>query len=207
MSALSPSVTGSLGSGQLAALDACLDLAFGKGAGPFGGGEAADDLARRDLRQPFCLLRIGAGQHQRFGGEIDGGGERDRRQRPAEFLGDDAQLRAAEAQAAMLLGNARAEPTLFGNRRPQAGVVSFRIVVEHAPHHRNRAPGFEEPPRLALERLLIVGEIEIHAARASSRWVSLVVGSTITPFIGEGSVTVGQVTRRPELTPNPNNVK
>jgi hypothetical protein len=48
-------------------------------------------------RQPPDFLRVAAVQHQGFGDEIDGRGERDRCAGAAEFLGNRAEFDMAEA--------------------------------------------------------------------------------------------------------------
>jgi len=137
-------------------------LGFSEGARPLAGGEAADDLAGGDLRQPLGFLGIGAGQHDRLGQEIDGGGEGDWGQGSAQLLGDGGQFDVAKTEPAVGLGDRRAQPALLGHGLPQALVIGSGGIVQHAAHDGDVAAALEEPPRLAFEKFLIVGEVEIH---------------------------------------------
>lgn len=71
--------------------------------------QRADRLARGDRRQPFCLLRLAPGDQQRFGGQINGRGERHRRIRTAHLLGDHAKLEMAGTCTTELLGDSDTE--------------------------------------------------------------------------------------------------
>ena len=152
-----------LGPAQLAVLDLA---GQGRGvgdAGAFGGGEAADPFAGRDLGQDKGLLLPRAGQHHRLGDEIDRRGEGDRGGDPAHLLGDGAELHVAQAQAAEFLGDRRAQPALLGHALPQLDVMGDVVVVEHLADRGAGAAGLHELARLVLEELLVVGIVEIHS--------------------------------------------
>ena len=129
-----------------------------------GDGERADRLARRQLRQPLLLLRVGARELQRFGRQHDRGVERHRRRGAADLLGDDADLERRQAHAAICLGNADARHAEIDEALPDIVGMGFG-AVEHAPHDFGRALVGEEFANLLLEQLLVVGEIEVHDAR------------------------------------------
>ena len=126
-----------------------------------GDGERADRLARRELRQPFLLLRVGARELQRLGRQHDRRVERHRRRGAADLLGDDAELERRQARAAVLLGDADARHAEIDEALPDLVGMGF-VAVEHAPHDFGRALVGEEFANLLLEQLLVVGEIEVH---------------------------------------------
>ena len=142
--------------------------------------QRADRFARGDLRQPFLLLRLAAGEQDRFGGEIDRRRERHRRQRAAHFLGDHAEFEMARAGAAECFGDRDAEKAHLGEALPQFLVVR-RLAVEHRAHRLRRAFLGEKFPRLVAHLLLFVGEIEIHGVYS----------------VGETSVIPGRAKRDP----------
>ncbi len=110
-----------------------------------------------------------AGQHQGFGGEVDGRGEGDGRADPAQLLGDGAQLDAPQAQAAEFLRNGGPQPALFGDAFPKARVVAFGRVVQNAADHGRGAARFEEFARFIFQELLVVRVVEIHLKRLPTR--------------------------------------
>ena len=154
-------------------------------AGAFGQRQRADRLAARQLRQPRLLLRLAAAGDDRLAGEIDRGGERHRRQRRAQLLGQHAQPEMAEARAAVLLGDRRAGPAHGGDLLPQRLVVGLG-PFQDAPHRRRGAALAQEFACLLAQLLQVVAEIEIHARPSAlplaesvlnlgcARWRSLV---------------------------------
>ena len=123
--------------------------------------QRADRTARRDQGQPFLLLRIAAGEQDRFGGEIDGRRKRHRRQRAAHFFRDHAEFEMAGARAAEFFGDRDAEKAHLGKALPQFLVIGC-LAVEHGAHRFRRAFLGEKFPRFVAHLLLFVGEIEIH---------------------------------------------
>ena len=159
-SAISPSGTGFL-TPLSAPPDAASLIAFGEIALALEQRQRADRLARGDLRQPLLLLRLAAGEQQRLGSEIDGRGERHRRQRAADLFGDHAELEMTGAGAAEFFRDRDAEKAHLGKALPQLLVVG-RLAVEHRAHRFRRAFLGKESPRLITQLFLVFGEIEIH---------------------------------------------
>ena len=151
-----------LGPRKAPALDGGTDRGAGEGARPFRSRQGTDDLAGGDPGQDSSLLGLGPGQHDRLSQHIDGGGEGDGGHGPAQFLCDDAELKPAQAQPAVFLRNGRAQPALSGHGLPEIWVPGRRGIVEDLAHPARGAVGLEEAPRLVLEKLLVLGEIEIH---------------------------------------------
>jgi hypothetical protein len=93
----------------------------------------------------------------------DGGGERHRRQGPADFFGDHAEFEMAGAGAAERFGDRDTEKAHLGEALPQFAVIG-RLAVEHHAHRLRRAFLRKEFSCLVAKLFLFVGEIEIHGA-------------------------------------------
>ena len=161
MSAMSPSGTASFVPVRRPAADRGGQLRGIGRARPFRQRKCADDLAGGELRQPGLLLLLRPEQHDRLGRQIDRGRERHRRDRAAEFLGQHADREAAEADAAVFLGDRGAGPAHLGDGAPQVGGVGL-VGVQDAARHGGRAAIGQEPPRLVAELEQLVGEFEVH---------------------------------------------
>ncbi len=122
---------------ELAALEGGLDALGRVLPGLLGEGEGADGLAGRELRQVLLLLLIAARLQDRLGGEVDARGERNRRQRAAELLGDHGELEIPEAGPAVLLGNHAALVAHLGGRLQER--LRSRADRIRAPRGRRRA--------------------------------------------------------------------
>jgi hypothetical protein len=107
------------------------------------------------------LLCVAASQQERFGREIDGRGKRHRRQRPAHFFRDHAQLEMTGTGAAILFRDRDAEKAHLGEPLPQLAIV-IRLAVEHDADRLRRTLLGEEFSRLVAQLFLVIGEIEIH---------------------------------------------
>ena len=162
-SAMAPSGTGFLTPLRLPP-DAVSLIACGDGL-PLPSNSASVPIASPDAisGQPFLLLRVAAGEQDRFGREIDRGGKRHRRQRAAHFFGDHAEFEMAGAGAAECFRDRDAEKTHLGEALPQFAVIGL-LAVEHRAHRLRRAFLGEEFSRLVAKLFLFVGEIEIHGA-------------------------------------------
>ena len=133
---------------------------------PVDGAERAGDLTGGQPRQPGRLLRRRAARTDRLGG-------RHRRQERrggqgiAQLLAQDRQLDGAQALATVLLGDRDprpAEPDQLGPQRVVIG-LAFRGLADLG-ERRARA---EQIPRRALDLVLVLGEVEIHAAAPFNR--------------------------------------
>ena len=160
-SAISPSGTGLLTPLRLLP-EAVSLIACGDGL-PLPSNSASVPIASPEAisGQPFLLLRLAAGEQDRFGGEIDRGGKRYRRQRPAHFLGDHAKLEMTGAGAAEGFRNRDAEKAHVGKTLPQFAVIGLLAVDDRA-HRLRRAFLGEKLSRLVAQLFLVVGKIEIH---------------------------------------------
>src|SRR5262249_15958727 len=99
---------------------------------------------------------------ERLGGEEDRRGERDRRQRAAELLGDQHQLEVAETRPTLRLGHHGAEPAHLGDALPERCVVGHLLGLEDLPADVEAPLLREEFARGMLDELLFLGEFEIH---------------------------------------------
>jgi hypothetical protein len=153
-----------LGARKLAALEARADGLWRHRAHAFGAREGPDQLAFGDLRQQPRLLFFRAGRQQRFREQINRRGERHGCQHTAQFLGHDAQLQIAEAQAAVILGDRSPQPAHFGDALPQRAVMAV-LAFEHAADHLVGAFLGQELAGLVAEHFLVVGKVEIHGFR------------------------------------------
>ena len=107
-----------LGSGQMARRHFGLDVLRARIAHPLGESDRTDAASVNNRRQQLLFLRFATGNHDCFGGEIDGGGERHRREHVTEFLGKQAQPVIPDARAAIGLGYGGTEPAHAGDLRP-----------------------------------------------------------------------------------------
>ena len=130
-------------------------------AGALAQGKCADGLSSRQLRQPALLLRVAAGSQQRFGGEIDGGRERNRCHGPAEFLGNDAKLEIGKPEAPEAFRDDRRGPSHLGDLLPEVGVIG-RIAIENGANGAWRAVVPQECLRLIAQEVLFIGEFKVH---------------------------------------------
>ncbi len=137
-------------------------------AGTFSQRQRADRLAGGQLRQPGLLLRLAAGGDDGLAGEIDRGGERHRRQRRAQLLGQHAQAQMAEAGAAVLFGDRRADPAHGGDLLPQRLVVGLG-PFQNAPHGCRRTALAQEFAGLLAQLFQVVAEVEVHRRRSTLR--------------------------------------
>jgi hypothetical protein len=109
---------------------------------------------------PASAMSAGAG---------DGRQERRGRQRGAELLLDDGQLDDAEAQPAVLLGDSSAgQPSSQMSAQPSSVKPALGLVGQAADLLGLVARG-EEVARGALDRALVVGEVEVHQRIRGSR--------------------------------------
>ena len=99
-------------------------IACGDGL-PLPSNSASVPIASPDGNQgkPFLLLRLAAGEQNGFGGQIDRGGKRHRRQRAAHFLGDHAELEMAGTGAADIA----------------SGIATPRKPISARPFHNSRS--------------------------------------------------------------------
>src|SRR6185312_7767489 len=104
----------------------------------------------------------GAGGEDRFARQVGGRRERNRRDGPAQFLGQDTQPFIAETGASVLLRNCGADPAHGGDFLPQGRGIGF-VAVQGAAYHLRPAPIRQEPPRLVAKLFEVVRKVEIHA--------------------------------------------
>ncbi len=132
----------------------------------FAGGVAAHYITADDTREDFGLLLIRASQLQRFGEEVDGRGPRNRSEDAAHFFCQHAHFEQAQAEAAMLFRDGRAEPAHFHYLVPDSFIVADIVVIQHQTDGRHGAFGFEEFAGLIAEKFLVFGKVEVHVACA-----------------------------------------
>ncbi len=124
-------------------------------------GHRAARLARGQARQPARALLVAAGVgDERRGG--DGGQEGRGRQRGAELLLDHGQLDDAQAQPAVLLGHEQRRPAELADGRPALVGEAAVGLVGQPPDLLGLVARGEEVARGALDRALVVGEVEVH---------------------------------------------
>ena len=83
---------------------------------------------------------------------------------------------ATKAEAAKGFRNGGSQPPLLGHALPKGLVVGDRGVIQHDAHSRRGGAGVEELARLILQKLLVVGKIEIHE-HPPARWIRAFSGS------------------------------
>ena len=116
-------------------------------------------LARGDPGQPALALLVGPGHLEREAGG-DAGEEGQRRERVAELLHQDHELDDAEPLAAVLLGDEDPGPAELADLLP--GVVVVAPALGERANALGREARREEVLGGALDRLLVVGEVEVH---------------------------------------------
>ena len=114
--------------------------------------------------QVALALLVGAASAQRQAD--DGVGEERRgRERVAHLLEEHGQLDDPEALAAPLLGQRQPGPAELGHL-PPAGGVGAVVAGGDLPHPLRFEAGGEEVVGGLLDRLLLVGEVEVHGVRS-----------------------------------------
>jgi hypothetical protein len=118
------------------------------------------ELATGERGQPALVLRRGArrGQQQRG---ADVGEQRRGREGVAHLLGDHHQLDRPEPQAVVLLGDDHARPSENHQLVPLL-VGEAALIAGQLADGLGLVARREKVPRGALDRLLIVGELEVH---------------------------------------------
>jgi hypothetical protein len=117
-------------------------------------------LAARDRRQPRAALRVGAERVERQTTR-DGREHPERRDCPPALLDQQPEVAERGPLPARGLRQREAEPTELGHRAPERRVVPLRGAIPLEPPRACDLRG-EEPPRLLLDRLLLVGGGEVH---------------------------------------------
>ncbi len=128
-----------------------------------GEAEAAEVLARAELRQPALLLLLGAPVLDRAADErgLHGDDRARRRVAAADLLDDQAVAEVVEAAAAVLLGDRRAQVAhLAEHRRELAVELLVAVVLARA---LDDLP-VDEVARRLRDQLLLVGQVQVHRA-------------------------------------------
>ena len=141
--------------------DARGDAVRGYRAGALSQRERADQLAGRELRQVFALLRLRADQPQELGREINGRREGHGCQRTSQLLGDHAELEITGPEPAVVLGDGGAAKPQR-RKLPPPPPIKRHLAIENAPHHGGRALVRQHAPRLVAELFLVGGKIQVH---------------------------------------------
>ena len=81
----------------------------------------------------------------------------------AELLAHHGQLHEAEAEPTVLLGHRQRRPVELDHPAPQ--LLGAHVLLDDAADERDRALALEDGAHRLLERALIVGELEFHAAQ------------------------------------------
>ena len=129
----------------------------------------------------FCSSRARELERESGGGVRE---ERHRSERVPELLGEDRQLDDPESLPAVLLVDEDARPAELGHLLPGVVVVAARLgQLAHA--LRLEARG-EQLVRGALDRLLVVGEVEVHGVylsfgRPSTRSAMMFLRISVVP--------------------------
>ena len=174
-----------------------------------GQAERAELLAAAEQRQPLLLLLVGAERVDRPGGERRVGGDRDRHARvhARELLDHERVGERVGPAAAVLLGVGHAHQAQLAELGDDL-VGEALLPVELLGHRLDLV--LREVAREALDRLLLVGQVEVHAARDAirrgGRWQPSVYGLAverntllwmIVLFLG-GTVLFGYLRRATE---------
>ena len=123
-------------------------------------GQRPARLAARHRLEPSRALLLGAGrgQHQRRARRRE---PRAGRKRVAHLLGDHHKLDGAEAESALILGDDHPGPSELDELLPLL-VGEPAVVLGELAHRRQRIAGGQELAGGPLDRLLVVGESEVH---------------------------------------------
>ena len=130
-------------------------------------GDRHDHLTRRDRRQPFVALRVGARPQDDTGAHHRAHEVRRRRQRPPQLGVDDHRVEHGHPAPAVVLGQRHPEQTELGELLPELVRVTDGIVL-HGPHHVEARVARTHTGNRFSEHLLLGGEVEIH--RTSSQF-------------------------------------
>ncbi len=118
-----------------------------------------------ERREPLAALLLGA---ERVQGQStrDRGEDPERRDGPAAFLEQEAEVEHRRALPARRLGQREPEPSEVGDGLPEGVVMTLRRGVPPEPPLARDLRG-EESPRLILDRLLLCGGREVHVDHMS----------------------------------------
>ena len=122
--------------------------------------ERAPRLTSNQWRKPplTLLIRAGRNQHQHRAHVREEGG---RGERVAHLLGDHHQLDRSQAQTAIRFRDDHAGPPELDDLLPLL-IGEPALVLGQLAHRLRLVASLEKFPRGALDRLLIVGEVEVH---------------------------------------------
>ena len=79
---------------------------------------------------------------------------------PAELLAHHGQLDEAEPEAAVGLGDRQRGPVELGHPAPQ--LLGVLVLLDDTAHERDGALALEHGAHRLLQRLLVLGEFELH---------------------------------------------
>ena len=114
--------------------------------------------------QAALALLVGAAERQRQAGDRVGE-QRRGRQRVAHLLEEDGEVDDAEPLSAPLLGQRQAGPAELGHLLP-VGLLEAVLALGQLADPLRLVAGGEEVARGRLDRLLLVGEVEVHGQRS-----------------------------------------
>ena len=165
--------------------------------------EAAEPLARAELRQDLALLLLGAPLLDRARDErrLHGHDRARGGVAAADLLDDQPVADVVEAAAAVLLGDRRAEVAHLGDALDELEVEALGAVVLARP--RDDLAVGEVARRLA-DQPLLVGEVEVHPpsrliAPVISAWMRSASRPATRCVTGPGAVELEPVERRHAL--------
>ena len=128
-----------------------------------GEGEGPDPVAVREAGKVAVLLLVGPREEDRFR-HRGGGDEGDRGEGPAELLGDQHELRMAEAASAPRLRDDRPEPAHLRGSFPELAAHG-RLGLEDRAGEPEGGVVLEIVARGGPEELLLLREVEVHRDR------------------------------------------